>query len=522
MHNSRIWIALLGLFAACNGALAQTPLKQPGTDRLIVKYKSDGKSKPQSLAAGAWAQSMSSTANVELRHVRNLRGGAEVLKLPQKMDPQALAQIQSRLAQRPDVAYVQPDYIVRPMAITPPNDPFYNNVDQWSLFAAPGANVTGAWDRTTGKAGQVVAVVDTGVLPAHPDLRGKLLPGYDFVDLDADPTDPGDGVAAGECGANTPAEPNSWHGTFVSGIIAASTNNAEGMAGINWQAKVLPVRALGKCGGYLSDVLNAAAWAAGLDVNGVPTNPNPAKVINLSLGAEGACQSAEQDVLNQIRAAGATVVVASGNGPVNLDSTPYTPATCQGVLTVAATDHTGSLARSYSNYGRAVAISAPGGYYGSGGNVRDGILSLFKDNNTGAYTYAYGQGTSIAAAQVSGVVSLLLAVQSALSPDDVAKLLRDSARPIADGFCDTGAYCGAGLVDAAGAVALAADYVVQSTPTSSAPPLATSSSEPAAGGGGGCSIGHGAAPDPTLLMLPLLAWLAQRTLGRRGQAGRHS
>jgi serine protease len=177
-----------------------------------------------------------------------------------------------------------------------------------------------AWGITTGSAGVVIADIDTGVRFDHPDLLragfgGRLLPGYDFVSedqnsstgaplgtyliandgdgWDPDPSDPGDWIdSADQTNALFPASScpiadSTWHGTRVMGILGAVTNNDVGIAGMTWNSYLLPVRALGKCGGYDSDIIAAMQWAAGLSVSGVPDNPYPASIINLSLGGGG-------------------------------------------------------------------------------------------------------------------------------------------------------------------------------------------------------------------------------------------
>ena len=210
------------------------------------------------------------------------------------------------VASDPNVEYAEPDRIMR-RTLTP-NDTRYN--EQWHYFeAAGGINAPPAWDKSTG-AGVVTAVIDTGYRP-HADLAGNILPGYDFISdtfvandgngRDSDASDPGDWINAGECGPGDPAafESSSWHGTHVAGTIAALTNNASGVAGIAFNAKVVPARVLGKCGGYTSDIADAIVWTSGGSVSGVPANANPAKVLNISLGGGGSLRhhDAERDQL---------------------------------------------------------------------------------------------------------------------------------------------------------------------------------------------------------------------------------
>ena len=189
-----------------------------------------------------------------------------------------------------------------------------------------------AWTLTTGSNGVVIAELDTGVRFDHPDLRSdsanRLLPGYDMISSvqqtgntgegrNADASDPGDWVTSADTKtalfANCTVGNSSWHGTRVAGILGAVTNNSTGIAGMTWSGWVLPVRVLGKCGGYDSDIIAGMAWAAGFPVHGVPNNPYPARIINMSLGAAGACPQSYQDVIDQLTAAGVLIVVSAGN-----------------------------------------------------------------------------------------------------------------------------------------------------------------------------------------------------------------
>jgi serine protease len=309
----------------------------------------------------------------------------------------------------------------------------------------------------------VVAVIDTGYRP-HADLAANIVGGYDFISTaavgndgngrDSDALDPGDATIAGECAAGEPAYSSSWHGTHVAGTIAALTNNGAGVAGVAYGAKVLPVRVLGKCGGYTSDIADGVVWAAGGAVSGVPANAHPARVLNLSLGGGGSCGTTMQNAINTARSRGAVVVVAAGNS--NTNASNATPANCAGVVTVAATNRSGGRSY-YSNYGTVVDIAAPGGDMRSA--ATNGILSTLNSGPTspGVDTLAYYQGTSMATPHVAGVAALMLAVKSSLTPDQVESLLKSSARafPVA---CSG---CGTGIVNAAAAVAAA----VNSSPT---------------------------------------------------------
>jgi len=283
---------------------------------------------------------------------------------------------------------------------------------QWHYFdKLGGIELPSAWDVTVGSSDMVVAVVDTGILP-HPDISGRVLSGVDLISdasmandgsgRDSDPTDAGDWTGPSDSCYQGSTTESSWHGTHVAGTIAADTANKLGVAGINWKAKILPVRVLGKCGGYMSDIADGIRWAAGGSVKGVPNNTHPAKVINLSLGGRGSCTSTFQNAVDFARSKGAVVVVAAGNSSTNMDFSPFVPASCAGVITVGAGNKFANKSY-YSNYGADVDIMAPGG------DSNGGILSLGNSGATvaGAYTFKTMMGTSMAAPHVSGVASLI-------------------------------------------------------------------------------------------------------------------
>ena len=375
-------------------------------------------------------------------------------------------QLVREFAARPDVEYAQLNYILR-ISDRTPNDPRYP--EQWHYFSngtgpgqSPGGiNLPKAWDVSTGSNAIVVAVIDTGILPNHPDIQGSpnLVAGYDMISdafigndgggRDSDPTDPGDAAAAGECYPGSPALPDSWHGTHVAGTIGVgNTNNGIGVAGINWNVKLQAVRVLGKCGGTTADINDGIRWAAGLSVPGVPSNSTPAKVINMSLGTPPgnpcSLSPSTQSAINDAVAMGATVVVAAGNDAT--DASQVFPASCNNVITVAASDFRGHLAARYSNFGAAVEIMAPGGDVrrdDNGDGRPDGVLSMVHPN---AGTYAYYNGTSMAAPHVAGVAALVLAQQPSLLPSQVLAKLQGNALPRTAAQCPQ--PCGAGLLSA--------------------------------------------------------------------------
>jgi serine protease len=439
--------------AAAAPAQAATAAVPSGlTDRLIVKYRDGSRASVQAdFSSMSQAHASVNRMGAQMQMLRRTAGNALVMKLDRRVSVDTAAQMAREImAGDANVLYAEPDRLMT-IQLTP-NDSRYG--EQWHYFEATGGlNLPTAWDKATG-AGVVVAVIDTGYRP-HADLAANLLPGYDFIgDLavandgngrDSDASDPGDGVAAGECGAGEPAQGSSWHGTHVAGTIAAVTNNASGVAGVAFGAKVVPIRALGKCGGYTSDIADGIVWASGGAVSGVPANANPAKVINMSLGGGGACDTTTQNAINSARSRGAVVVVAAGNS--NQNASNFSPASCAGVISVAATNRSGGKAY-YSNFGSLVDLAAPGGDVRSSG--ANGVLSTLNSGSgaPGADTYEFYQGTSMAAPHVAGVAALMLQRNSALTPDEVEARMKSSTRA----FPATCSQCGTGIVNANAAV----------------------------------------------------------------------
>ena len=354
---------------------------------------------------------------------RRLAVGADVVRADAKLDRAEAETLMRKLAADPNVEYVEVDRL-NTIRLTP-NDTRYG--EQWGYSGTYGIKANQAWDVTNG-AGSVVAVLDTGIT-AHSDLAANLLPGYDFINdttvsndgngRDNDPSDPGDWVSANQCGGIHAAQGSSWHGTHVAGTIAAVTNNAKGVAGVAYGAKIVPVRVLGTCGGYDSDIADAIIWASGGTVSGVPANANPAEVINLSLGGSGACGSTTQAAINGAVSRGTTLVIAAGNDNTNVSNA--SPANCNNVIAVASTTSTGARS-SFSNYGALIDIAAPG----------SNILSTLNSGTTtpGTESYAAYNGTSMATPHVAGVVALLQAVSTTpKTPAQVEALIKANVTP---------------------------------------------------------------------------------------------
>ncbi len=471
-----VWaVSALPALAAVGGKPAFVPSNavRPVSDRLIVKFRAksaqvmgvsqanNGLSQPYSFQE---VQQLQAAAGVAMSDLHAIGNGAHVMALTGVQNTQAVAQAIAGISKLPNVEYVEEDRIETIQAV--PNDPYYLNglggtpPGQWAmqpvspvtglssgLTGSYGADFETAWNTTTGS-GVVVAVIDTGITP-HPDIVGTagtvspatgnlISPGYNFITdcrvrgtcatstaaasatvaPSPDATDTGDYLTAADISGNPtlfpgPASNSTWHGTHVAGIIAAIGNNGIGVIGGAYGAKILPVRALGKGGGYMSDISEAILWAAG--VHPTIPNPNPAKVINLSLGSLNPCDSTRQSAINKAVAAGAVVVVAAGND--NTDVANSSSANCQNVISVAAIGRDGSRA-AYSNFSSpasnttnptSVTLAAQGGDVVNP-SFDSGILST---SNSGATTavspsYATKQGTSMAAPHVSAAVALML------------------------------------------------------------------------------------------------------------------
>lgn len=444
-----ICTCLFALTLASAAASAQDGPPQ----RIIVKYSDTLGAATRSSMATRAVSDLAGRFGVPMRQLRTTASGANVIVLDARVTAADLQKLIGAFAASSAVQYAEEDRLLQP--VLTPNDTRYN--EQWHYFEATGGlNLPTAWDASTGT-GVTVAVIDTGYRP-HADLGAGIVGGYDFISdtfvandgngRDSDAQDPGDSVTAGQCGAGTPGSNSSWHGTHVSGTIAARTNNATGVAGVAFNARVVPARVLGRCGGFTSDIADAIIWTSGGTVGGVPANANPARVINMSLGGSGACGATTQNAVNSARSRGTAVIVAAGNSNANAGN--FTPANCSGVITVASTNRSGGKSY-FSNFGAVVDVAAPGGDMRV--SASNGILSTLNSGTTspGADSYAFYQGTSMATPHVVGVAALMLAVNGSLTPDQIEGHLRNTARA----FPATCSQCGTGIVNAQAAVAAA-------------------------------------------------------------------
>ena len=347
-----------------------------------------------------------------------------------------------RLRQDTTVRWAEPNWILTSSAV--PGDPAYVR-QRWHYEQL---QLPAAWDINQGDSTVTVAIVDTGVRTEHPDLAIGLVAGKDFVrgpnaadgdGIDDDPTDPGNAGPGGSV---------IFHGTHVAGTLAATGGNGIGVTGVSWRSNLLPIRVLGDDGsGTLADILQGIRYAAGLANDSGTVPPNRADIINLSLGALRSCTQAESDVIAAARAAGVIVVAAAGNDATSL---PASPASCAGVISVAAVNSASSRAF-YSNFGSWVRVAAPGGDSADrdGDGFPDAVFSTHASRQGGSIVnnYDFLIGTSMAAPHVSGVIALMKSINPTLTPAIIDALLtgglmtRDIGFPGADEL-------GIGLIDA--------------------------------------------------------------------------
>ena len=441
-----------------------------GVQQIIVKLRSaDAGAATGSVQIQAAAVSgqdrianLAARSGLTMRDSRQIFDRMHVMQVEPASTGDSIDATLARLRADPDVEYAVPDERRYIHAI--PNDPLYAAGGQWyeqGAAATPAAvNAQAAWDFTTGDPTVVIADLDTGVRFDHPDLLaaangGRLLPGYDFISnaavandgdgRDPDASDPGDWIDSADTATSQfkscKVQSSSWHGTRTAGILGALTNNLHGVAGMTWQGKILPVRVLGKCGGYDSDVIAGMMWAAGQPVAGIPANTNPARIINMSLGSTGPCPLTYQEAIAELSALGVLVVVSAGNegGPVDA------PGNCPGVAAVAGIRHAGTKV-GFSSLGPEVAVSAPAGNcVNTTGTCVYSIQTTTNSGTTGpvlneeAYTgnqitpndlpTGPNLGTSFSAPIVSGIAGLMVAANSNLNACQLRARLKEGSQP---------------------------------------------------------------------------------------------
>ncbi len=460
MKTTSLTAGLLLSIVACVAAAAARPAALPnpsldysdgGRVRVIVKLRGIGAQGVRADIDDRDVASLASRTGVPLRQTRSIDPGLRVLELGVVAAPGSVEPALERLRADPNVQYAELDRRRHAHAI--PSDTLFPG--QWYLqngLATPSAvDAASAWDISTGSGGVVIAVLDTGVRHEHPDLAlagagGRLLPGFDFVSdrriandgdgWDLDASDPGDWVTGNEASSlpfsGCQASDSSWHGTRVSGIIGARSNNALGVSGLGWQGWILPVRVLGKCGGYDSDIVAAMLWASGLPVDGAPTNPYPARIVNMSLGGGDTCPQNYQDAINRLRSRGVLVVASVGNDGSSVEA----PANCVGVAGIGAIRHAGTKV-GFSNLGPGVALSAPGGNCVNIGFGEPCLYSIDTTTNLGTTTpttdtytdqFHINVGTSFSAPIASGIAGLMLGVNGRLSTTQLIARLQEGAK----------------------------------------------------------------------------------------------
>jgi serine protease len=507
------------------GLTATHKVREQVVDKLIVRVRPvefDGEPK----ISNSRVQALSTVAGARMTPLRRLASGSHLMRLDRPMTVSEARAMAARLVRDGGVQHAEPDILFKKVAI--PNEPRFTQW-QWNLFAPAtmyssgsvtvpatgGANLPGAWDLTNGSGAVTIAIIDTGITN-HTDLNGisggatytpagRFLPGYDFVSSDigtglplnfiandgngrdADPSDPGDWITAGDHAAYPTdcdaISDSTWHGTHMAGVAAATANNAVGIAGIGWNVRLLPVRALGKCGGSLSDIADAIRWAAGAQPESgtwqsegvtVGTNPHPAQVISLSLGGDTSCSPEMKGAVEAAHDRGAVIVAATGNDGVE---GLISPAICEGVIAVTAHAINGENA-DYANIASATApktdmLSAPGGgppvQLGSGSAIDNdsfngyyihstvlfGATTPISTDGSGSSGPAYSGfvGTSPATPHVAGVAALIKSISPEATAPQIRSFLMSNVRPYPAGSaCAAGGQfvgrCGAGLLDA--------------------------------------------------------------------------
>jgi serine protease len=511
---------MLGLACAVTAAASElNPLarqSQPSvpTGRIIVKFRTAA---PGTGADSERISRLAIRAGLPMTASRGIAPQIHVIELLVVPAVDTEAAFLGRLRSDSTIEFAERDGRRFPHLVQPSDTDF---VSQWYLQPpiSPMLSAIDAqtgWSTTEGSAGVVIAQLDTGVRFDHADLLraqagGRLLPGYDFISMDPwssgsptyytandgdgwdpDPSDPGDWVSTSDLNnpnlSNCTAGSSSWHGTRTAGIMAALTDNGFGIAGVTWNTWILPVRVLGRCGGYDSDIVVGMQWAAGLHVAGVPDNHYPAQIENMSLGGGESCPSVYSNVIPLLLAKGVLVVASAGNegGPVDA------PANCPGVAAIAGLREAGDKV-GFSSLGPEVALSAPAGNCGQNSATTGLCLyELETTVNLGATTPGANGitdegnpnlGTSFSAPLTAGTAALMLALDGNLvAPQLIARLKEGTAKfptttidlpptsqppqcGMPSGFGDitwqkeclcTQSLCGAGMLNVPGALAAA-------------------------------------------------------------------
>lgn len=466
-----VTLAVAGQFFVAHPTYAASEHPASVVTRIIVKFRPSAKNASGTMNLSAMG--VGDTAKTEALSGQMIR-----ITLS---DEAQLTNTLASLNGSAEVAFAEVDETFQPLTLEP-NDTLFGEQLQYQnarvLSDSYGINLPEAWDVSTGVPTVTVAVIDTGIRADHPEFAGRIVDGFDFIasssngndgdGRDSDPSDPGDGISLSEStDINSPyygcATANStWHGTAMAGLLGATGNNHEGIAGVNWQSKILPLRVLGKCGGSSSDIADAIRWAAGFDVPGTTLNTHPAQVMNLSLGRPGRCSNTLQSAIDDATAAGAVIVVAAGNSGINASNA--SPANCKGVIVIGASTLDGYRAH-YSNYGSVVSIAAPGG--NTAYNTSDALMTT-ADSGTqqpAGPSYKAYRGTSISTAVASGVISLMKSVQPSLTASEIITILQHTATPYSNIDSCTDDLCAKGIINAGAAVAAARDFT-RAVPTS--------------------------------------------------------
>lgn len=449
--------------------------------------------------------------------IRDIAGGSCSLQLQSPQNEAKLNNIIQALRKEPDIHFVDPNDLLSndltqqnaPQRLHYPlSDTQYQTGAQWYLDdPLVGINVAEAWRTTAGSPAVTVALLDSGVLTHHPELSGRLLPGYDTVQLidqkmippfdihlrlmclwwkqergettcatlfsgdgdgpDNDPSDPGDWHYRYTYEGPV-IDPSLWHGTAVAGLLGARNNDATGLAGVAGHSMLLPVRVTGR-GSAVSDLINGLHWAGGLPVPDAPMNEHPAQVISMSLGIPGDCPASVQTSIDTLLDSSPVRAIVAAVGNTGGDAMEQWPANCKRVIAVGSVGRDGHLAP-YSNHGPRVTISAPAPVWPALGETRQTLFPLLANCSLTTpiyragdcpdqarpgipFPYRHATGTSYSVPLVSGTIALMLSANRTLTANGILHYLTSTARPYPEGSNCHGRYrCGAGLLDAGQAV----------------------------------------------------------------------